>query len=205
MPTHIKLYGHKESGHSYKVKLALTLGQIEHEYEAVDIFIPRNQRPEPFKSLSAFGEVPVLVLNSVTHVQSNAILILLAEHTKTLGGESSATLAKAREWLFWESNRVGFSLPHLRFARQFAPQDYAPQVVEWLQARFDADIARLAQEFLDSRPFILGDRVTIADFSLCAYAFFAEQARVKLPIEIQDWLLRIKALKDWRPAYEMLA
>jgi glutathione S-transferase len=192
MPAQLKLYGHKESGHSYKVKLALTIGQIPHEYEAVDIFLPRNQRPEPFKSLSAFGEVPVLVLNGVAHAQSNAILILLAEHTKTLGGESAATLAKAREWLFWEANRVGFSLAHLRFARQFAPQ-----VVDWLQARFDADIARLAQEFLDGRPFILGDRVAIADFALCAYAFFAEQARVQLPIEVQDWLLRIRALKDW--------
>jgi glutathione S-transferase len=137
----LKLFSHHESGHSYKVKLALSVGGIDHEYVAVDIFLPRDQRPADFQSAAQFGEVPVLVVDGVSHVQSNAILILLAERFGVFGGESSEVMAKVREWLFWESNRLGFSLPHLRFARKFAPQDYPKDMLRWIQNRFEADIS----------------------------------------------------------------
>src|SRR5438128_2203989 len=108
MPTNgLLLYGHPESGHSYKVKLMLALANINHGYEVVDITIPREQRPEPFRSLSLdrFGEVPLLVSGDDIVVQSNSILIYLSQRHRLFGAESAEKMDRAREWLFWEANK----------------------------------------------------------------------------------------------------
>lgn len=95
------------------------------------------------------------------------ILLHLAQHTGAFGGETPQRLARCREWLFWEANRIGTSLPHLRFGQRFDPQGYPSGVLDWMRQRFDADIARLDDELADGRAFMLGDAVTVADFALC--------------------------------------
>ena len=42
------LYGHPESGHTYKVALALELAGVPFEYRWVDVFKPREQRAADF-------------------------------------------------------------------------------------------------------------------------------------------------------------
>lgn len=194
----MELYGNVQSGHSYKVRLMLAVAGLPHSYEEVNLALPRDERPEPFRSLSKFGEVPLLVDGGQPYVQSNAILLHLAEHTGRLGGESPARLAMVREWLFWEANRIGFSLPNLRYGLHFTPGGLAPDVEAMLRARVAADIARLDDEFSDGRAFILGERPSVADFSLCGYLFWPEQARVAVPAHVQAWLDRIAALPGWR-------
>lgn len=202
----LKLFGHPESGHSYKVRLFLALGQIEHDYEVVDILVDRNRRPEPFRSLSLprFGEVPLLVSDGRVLVQSNAILVHLARKRRVFGGDDPVTMERAREWLFWEANRIGLSLPHLRLARNYYPEDFPAGAVEWLQSRYDADSVRLEHEFEDGRPFILGDSLTIADISICSYLFWSNQARVRVPSNTRAWLARIAALPGWMSPYRLL-
>lgn len=190
------LYGNRESGHSYKVRLALLLAGLPFDYEEIDLDLARDARPEPFRSLSPFGEVPVLVHAGRAWVQSDAILLHLAEHTGRLGGESPARLAQVREWLFWEANRLGFSLPNLRYGLRWT--GLAPDVEAMLRARFDADIARLDAELAAGGPFLLGEAPCVADLALCAYLYWPEQARVAVPAAVQAWLARIAELPGWR-------
>ncbi len=192
------LYGHRQSGHSYKVRLALSLAQVPHRYEEIDIFTARDARPEPFRSLAKYGEVPLLLHDGRALMQSNAILCHLAEYLQAYGGESSARMDRVREWLFWEANRIGFSLPHLRFGRKFAPTDYPAGTLEWMAQRFDVDIARLDLELSDGRRFILDDAPSVADFSLCRYMFWSEQAQLSFPMHVSSWLERISTLPGWR-------
>lgn len=199
------LFGHPESGHSYKVKLMLEVAQVPHLYQFIDIGLARQERPEPFRSLSKFGEVPVLLHRGQAYVQSNAILLFLAEQTGRFGGESGDRLARAREWLFWEANRLGLSLPHLRFAHCFEPQAYPEGSLVWFERRFDADIERLVHELRDGRRFILDDEPSIADFSLCAYLYWADQAKVTIPSTVAAWLERISQLPGWAAPYTLLA
>ena len=199
------LFGHPESGHSYKVKLALAVGQIPHDYQVIDIGLPQQARPEPFRSLAKYGEVPLLLHQGQAYVQSNAILLFLAEHTGRLGGESGGRLARVREWLFWEANRLGLSLPHLRFARRFDAQAYPEGSLIWFERRYDADIERLELELRDGRHFILDDQPSIADFSLCAYLYWADQAQVTVPPGVAAWLMRISQLPGWAEPYALLA
>lgn len=198
------VYSHPESGHSYKVKLTLDVAQIPHHTVTIDISLPHQERPEPFRSLAPFGEVPVLVHRGTPLVQSNAILLYLAQYTQRFGAESSSRMQQVREWLFWESNRLGLSLPHLRFAQRFTPQAYPEGTLQWLRNRFDMDIARLAKELADGRRFILDDTPCVADFSLCGYLFWADQAALRLTTSVENWLQNIRALPGWTAPFDGL-
>jgi glutathione S-transferase len=200
MDDSIKLYGNRESGHTYKVRLLLNLAQLPHEFEEVDLALAREARPEPFRSLAKFGEVPLLVHAGRPYVQSNAILLHLAAHSGALDGETAEGIERVREWLFWEANRIGFSLPNLRYHLRVEPA--APEVLAMLRGRLDADLARLEHELGDGRPFILGQAPSVADVALCAYLYFADQAQVTPPPQVQGWLDRIAALPGWRHPYD---
>jgi len=197
------LYGSCESGHSYKVKLAMEVAGIAHVYQEIDLKLDRKDRPEPFRSLAKYGEVPLLVHDGQPYVQSNAILLHLAEHLQAFGGESRERLDRVREWLFWEANRIGFSMAHLRFGQKFDPAAYAGTILPWFRHRFDADIARLEDELSDGRLFLLDDQPSMADFSICGYLYWPEQANVSYPAVVQAWLERIAHLPGWHHPYQM--
>lgn len=200
----IQLYGSCESGHSYKVQLMLNVAGLPHSYEEIDLRLARAERPEPFRSLAKYGEVPLLVHDGRPYVQSNAILLHLAEHLKAWGGETPQRLERVREWLFWEANRVGMSMAHLRYGQKFDDEGaYAGTVLPWFRRRFDADMLRLEEEFADGRAFLLDDTPSAADFSLCGYMYWPEQAKVEYPARVQAWLDRIAALPGWRHPYRM--
>ncbi|HSS62824.1 MAG TPA: glutathione S-transferase family protein [Gammaproteobacteria bacterium] len=196
------LYGNRESGHSYKVKLALTLLEIAHEYREVDLETPRDERRADFRAASPFGEVPVLVDGGRPLAQSDAILLHLARRTGGLGGELDPD--RLSQWLFWEANRIGFSVPNLRAALTYASGTAAP-VVDWLSARAREDLACLERE-LGARNFLLGSEVTVVDIACCAYLFWPEQAGLDLATwpNVVAWLDRIRALKGWAAPYELL-
>jgi glutathione S-transferase len=196
------LYGNRESGHSYKVKLALTFLGMAHEYREVDLDVPLEQRRKDFRAVSPFGEVPVLVDGGLRLAQSNAILLHLARRSGRLGGELDPNLLA--QWLFWEANRVGISVPNLRHIVKWAPQ--TPEAVTaWLRARAVSDLDRLNRE-LASKPFVLGDSVTIIDIACSGYLHWADQAGLDLQTwpNVVDWLGRIRAMPGWAAPYELL-
>lgn len=201
----MQLFGNRESGHSYKVSLALWLAGIAHQYTEIDLSTAREARPEPFRTLAKYGEVPLLLHDEVAFVQSNAILIHIAEHAGVLGGESSERLDRVREWLFWEANRIGFSLPNLRYGLKFVDGGIAPAVEAMLRERLASDLARMEAELADGRAFLLGDAPTVADLSLCGYLYWPEQARITVPPGVQAWLGRIAGLPGWRHPYDSRA
>lgn len=200
MDDHLKLFGSRESGHAYKVRLMLNIAQLPHEFEEVDLAVPREERPEPFRSLASYGEVPLLLHAGQPYVQSNAILLHLAAHSGALDGETPERVGRVREWLFWESNRLGFSLPNLRYCLKFGGAE--PAVIDMLRQRAEADISRLDRELADGRDFVLGPVPTVADLSLCGYLYWADQAQVNVPSYVSAWLARIATLPGWRHPYD---
>jgi glutathione S-transferase len=198
------LYGNRESGHSYKVRLALTLMHVPHEYRPVDITLSHEQRPADFRTVSRFGEVPVLVDRGQVYVQSDAILLHLAQREHKFHGRDAIDHDQVREWLFWEANRIGISVPNLRYALRFVP-DTRPEVLDWLRARALADLGRMNAEFSE-RKFLLGDFPTIADLACCGYLYWLDQAGldiVKWPA-VARWLADISALPDWKHPYDLM-
>lgn len=199
------LYGNRESGHSYKVRLMLALTKTLHEYRQVDLSVARDQRPADFRAVSKFGEVPVLVDRAQAYVQSDAILLHLAQRTGKFYGRDAVDHDQVREWLFWEANRVGISVPNLRFARMWVP-DTKPEVLDWLRTRAVADLDRLNSEFAQRR-FLLGEMPTVADIACCGYLFWPDQAGLELSHwpHVQRWLGDISALPGWQHPYQLMA
>ena len=197
------LYCNRESGHSYKVALALTLMGVEFEQRHVDLQLPREQRPLDFRKASRFDEVPALVIDGLAIVQSNAILDYLARRHRKLDGADPVAQTRVREWLSWEANRLAMSFPHLRYSRCFAK---ANTVLEaWWAVRMHADFDRMDLVLRES-PFLIGSAPTIADVSCCGYLFWTDQAGVDLSPwpAIIAWLGRIRSLPGWRSPYDLL-
>ena len=198
------LYCHHESGHSYKVALALTLMDIPFEQRLVDLNLPREERQPDFRQASLFGEVPTLVdEDGLAVCQSNAILDHIARRYGKLDGDTPKARTRVREWLAWEANRIAMSLPYLRFSRRFTP---AGETLEaYWTARMNADLDRLDRVLADS-DFLAGNAPTVADISCCGYLFWADQAGVDLAAwpHVAAWLERIRSLPRWQAPYDLI-
>ena len=196
------LYGSTDSGHSYKVRSFLLLAGLPHEYRWIDLSTPRAERSPEFVSASKFGEVPVLVDEGRPLCQSNAILIHLAQKTRRFAGHPAEWQA-VLEWLSWEANRIGFSVPNLRFALLWAKQP--PEVLAYLRARAEADLKTL-DSFLSTSEYLLASGPTVADVSCSAYLFWLSQVGISeagYP-NVRRWLSAMRSIPGWRHPDEAL-
>ncbi|MFK8183689.1 MAG: glutathione S-transferase family protein, partial [Phormidesmis sp.] len=160
----MKLFGHPDSGHALKVKFFLNWLGIPHEYEYVDIFSDRTTRSVAFLSASKFAEVPTLLDGEGVYIQSNAILVYLADKYEVF--KTPAARQKCLEWLVWEANKIGLCLPQLRADKKLSGQypalKLSPGAYEWLFARYQHDVNVLDRELSDDRQFILGQEISPA-------------------------------------------
>lgn len=201
-----KLFGHLDSGHAFKVRFFMCAADIEHRYEVVDIWQPREMRSAEFQAASKFGEVPLLVDNGVSYVQSNAILLHLARQLGRWGGESSERLVACEQWMVWEANKLGMCLPQLRSYEKFEKNAVLGSALPWLTARYEHDVGVLEATLSDGRAWIIdGEEPSIADFSLCGYLYFAHEAKLAVPPHVESWLKRLSELPAWRHPYELMA
>lgn len=189
------LFGSTDSGHSFKVKLYLQLSESTHSYEWVDLSTPRSGRPARFLTASKFGEVPVLVDGRLSICQSNAILLYLAGKIGKFAGTDEEQ-PHVLEWLYWEANRIGFSIPNLRYALRWAKQP--SEVLHYLHRRAVTDLDTL-NTALGASEYLLPSGPTIADISCSAYLHWLEQAGIccaEYP-NVDRWLSSLRQLPGW--------
>jgi glutathione S-transferase len=199
-----RIFGHCDSGHSYKVCLFFSLAGLTYTYTPIDVFMPLSERPQEFRSLSRFGEVPVLMHKNICVTQSNAILLYLASATGHFGGVDANSTVSITEWLFWEMSRLNLGIANLRFALRFEKKP-SPEVVSLFRARAEAALSQLDRQLQGSK-FIVGSRPTIADISCVGYLFWADQANLDLSRygNVSRWLADIRRLNGWQPPEELL-
>ena len=93
-----------------------------------------------------------------------------------------------------------------RYMRAFTPVP-DPHVLAYLQRRLDDFLGIVAQRVTD-RAFIIGDRPTVADLSMCGYLVFPqEESGYDLAAHypgIHAWLQRIAEIPGWKPPYELM-
>jgi glutathione S-transferase len=77
----------------------------------------------------------------------------------------------------------------------------------FLKGRIDASLA-IFDKRLATFPFVLGDKPTIADISLCAYLYYpADEFGFDIAADhrnIGAWLGRMKALPNWAHPYDLM-
>jgi glutathione S-transferase len=202
-----QLYCFAQSGNAYRAALMLNLIGADWQPTFVDFFNGETRTPAYRTNINEMGEVPVLVHGSRKLTQSGVILTYLAERSGKFRPEGEGERLEALRWLLFDNQKVNGYLGPYRFLRNFAKPAGDPAVMAFLKGRIDGNLA-IVDKRLATRPFVLGERATIADLSLVAYLYYPPdefgfdiRAQHK---SIAAWLDRIRALPGWKHPYDLM-
>ena len=166
------LYNSQVSGNCYKVRLLLTQLGIPFERHELDV-VDRSNRPELLGGLNPALRVPTLILDDGRALaESGAILFHLADGTEYLPDERFAR-SQVLQWLFYEQYDVEPNVAVTRFWR-IAGIERSPAE---LRAKLDGGERALGalERALETVPFLVEERYTIADIALYGYTHVAEE------------------------------
>ena len=199
-----KLYCMGESGNSYKAALMLALTKADWEPVWVDFFNGETRQDKFRDGVSEMGEVPVLEHAGERISQSGVILDYLAEHTGQFGGRNAQEKREIWRWILFDNHKFTSYFAMLRFFVGIQKSG-DPAVIEFLKARVKANYA-IVDKHLAGRAFMLGDRPTIADFSMAGYIYYDEETGFdRSPFaNVEDWAKRIAALPGWKHPYALM-
>ena len=197
------LYCFAQSGNCYKPALALQLAGAAWTPRFVDYFGGETRTPA-YRQINPMGEAPVLEHAGRRWTQSGVILDYLSETLGRFGPRDADERREMLRWLLWDNHKLTSYTATYRFLRTFtkAPDEGA--------MKFLRDRAETAWGVLDahlaSRRYVVADRLTIADLSLCGYLFWPEEIGVDWSAypSLRDWLERIRAEPRWVHPYELM-
>ena len=197
------LHSFAQSGNAYKPALALELAGADWAPRFVDYFGGETRTPA-YREINAMGEVPVLEHMGRRLSQSGVILDYLAESLGMFGPRDADERREVLRWLLFDNHKLTSYTATLRFLRTFA-QDPQPAVLAEFRKRAETAWGILDAQ-LAGRTYVVGDRLTIVDLSMCGYLFWPDEIGVDWAAypNIAAWLARIAATPRWRPPYELL-
>jgi len=153
------------------------------------------------------SEVPVLVDGPKKLTQSGVILTYLARKSGKFLPKGEDEELEALRWIIFDNQKVNGFLGPYRFLKNFAKPAGDPAVLTFLKARIDGNLA-IVNKRLVSQPYLLGDKPTIADVSMCGYLYYpAEEFGFDIRKDhpaIAAFLDRMKALPGWKHPYQIM-
>jgi glutathione S-transferase len=193
----IRLHRMALSGHCHRVELFLSL--LDLPYELVDVDLPGGAHKSPdFLRMNPFGQVPVIEDGEVTLADSNAILVYLEGRYAPGQWLPRDPLAAARvqRWLSVAAGPLAFGAAAARVIVLFRRPDDPTAAI----ARGEA-LLKLVDAELAARPFLVGDKPTLADIANYTYIAHAPEGNVSLQPypQVRAWLQRIEALPGFVP------
>lgn len=203
----IKLYDLERSGNCYKVRLLMSLLDIDYEKIAVNLARGEQKQAE-FLALNPRGQVPVLVTDANKVIwDSTAILVYLA---RRFGGEAwlpldSEGLAEVAQWLAFEQNESRYGVGRARAIVTKSPTVFA-QTGNLAECQA---IGRKALAVLELRlkdhPWLAAPRPTIADIACFPYTAMAPDGGIALDPypAVRAWIGRVQALPRYIPLPQM--
>ncbi|MGH7573318.1 MAG: glutathione S-transferase family protein [Gemmatimonadota bacterium] len=188
----LRLYDSPHSGNCYKVRSLLTLLDIPFERVELNV-IDRSNRPEILGGKNPALRVPTLELEDGTYLaESNAILWYFADGTQYLPTDRLER-ARVLQWMFFEQYDIEPNLAVARFWISILGK--RDEFTERLEEKWKAGYRALdgMERHLDGRPFLVGDRFSIADLALYAYTHVADEGGFDLDRYpgIRGWLSRV--------------
>ena len=172
------------------------------ELEFVDLTKPRTA---DYLALNPTGRAPTLVDGDFVLWESNAIMQYLASRAaNSLWPNDARTRADIMRWQCWQiahwSKEGCEPLLFQRLVKKIlglGPPDEAV-VAKGIEA-FNRE-ARVLDAHLSKHPYLVGNALTLADFSVAAPLVYAKEG--DLPVapysHVRDWSARVLALPAWR-------
>lgn len=201
-----RLYCIGASGNSYKLALYMNCAGLDWEPVGID-FAGGVQREAAWRAENnAMGEVPVLEVDGKRMSQSGSILTWLADTTGKFVVDPDDRY-EALRWMFFDNHKFTNNYAMHRFQRCFTPEPVHESVLAFLRARVEACFA-IVEKHLADRSFMLGEKLTIVDFSMAGYVYYPPSETgfditTTYPA-IDAWRKRLAALPGWKPPYEMM-
>ena len=190
----MKLYDLEPSGNCYKVRLFLSLLDIEYELISMNLMAGEHKSPE-FLKLNPLGQVPVLEDDGLVFRDSQAILVYLA---KKHGGEAwfpsdAAGMAQVTQWLLTAANEIARGPADARVGTKFGGIN-----VDAAQKKAES-ILNLIEQHLTKNQWLTLNRPTIADIACFPYIALAPEGGVSLDKypAINQWCDRVKKLPNF--------
>jgi glutathione S-transferase len=202
-PAEYTLHCFAQSGNAYKAALMLELSGADWSPRFVDYFNGETRTPA-YREINVMGEVPVLEHRGERLSQSGVILDYLAATLGRFGPDDDAQRREVLRWLFFDNHKLTSYTATYRFMRTF-DKDADKAVMAEFGNRAEA-AWRVLDAHLDTRRYVVADRLTIADLSLCGYLFFDDEIGVDwndYP-KLRDWLARIRGESRWKHPYALM-
>lgn len=201
----MKLY-YATTFHSRKVcALARHLGS---PVEFVPVDLARGEQRQPaFLALNPNGKAPLLVDGELKLWESAAIMMHLAiKAGSDLWPSDPAAQVEVMRWLSWDSAHFSRHGGTLYFEHLIRPRFGLGPTDEAAVA--DADkyfrqFAAILDAHLAERAYLVGDRLSIADFAVATALPWASEARLPLHgfDHVARWYDRLLALPAWREGF----
>jgi glutathione S-transferase len=197
----MKLYSVQASNNCRRVNA--TAQHLGVELEVIEQ--PMSElKASPYLALNPNGKVPTLVDGDLTLWESRAIMQYVAsKKPSAFWPNDDKRRADIARWQFWEASHlsrgVGAYAFEKLFKKMFMKQDADP--VALAQAEKDWHVgAPILNGQLEGKKFILGDELTLADFSVAACFSYADASG--LPMNdyphIKSWLARMDEIPAWK-------
>jgi glutathione S-transferase len=186
----VVLYDSAVSGNCYKVRLLLTLLDVEYERRPLSV-VDKSDREEVLGALNPGLRVPTAVLEDGRPLgESGAILWYFADGTQYVPTDPFDR-AKVLQWMFFEQYSHE---PYIAVARNWLMHDLtpSPEALAEKQSGGYTALDALERGLADGRTFLVGD-YSIADTALYAYTHVAAEGGFDLGgyPRILGWLDRV--------------
>jgi glutathione S-transferase len=110
-------------------------------------------------------------------------------------------------WTIFDNQKVNGFLGPYRFLKTLVKPAGDPTVLEFLKGRALGNLT-IIDKRLQKKPFLVGDRPTVADVSLAGYLYYpAEEFGFDIARDysaIGAWLERMRALPGWKHPYDLM-
>lgn len=187
----LRIYGDTKSGNCLKVKWTAERLALPFEWIEVDIMKSESRTPD-FLAMNPAGQVPAVILDDGRALaQSNAIMLHLAEGSVLIPTDAFER-AKMHEWLFWEQYSHEPYVAVARFQVAYLGKP-ASELDLKLVERGGSALARLETQ-LQQTPYLVGERLTLADIALVAYTRVAHEGGFDLSLypAVKAWVGRVE-------------
>jgi glutathione S-transferase len=170
-------------------------------------FAKGEQTAPAYLAINPNGKIPTLVDGEQVIWEADAILCHLSEKMGAgLWPHDGARQIEVIRWLSWSANHFTRAGGQLYFEYLIKPRfglgPADPAMVEQALADFRR-YAAILDDHLDGRDWLVGERPTVAEFSVGAVLPYAEEARIPVGefANLSRWRDRLNGLDGWLEPY----
>ncbi|MBO9621169.1 MAG: glutathione S-transferase family protein [Sphingomonas sp.] len=191
------LHEYAPSGNCYKIRLTAAQVGVPLDRRQYDITKGETRTPEFLAQVNANGRIPVLQDGTRFLPESNAAAFYLADGSPLIP-EDRFERADMLHWLFWEQYNHEPNIATVRFWRTVLGEanlsDLQRDQLGPKLAGGEAAL-QLMDAHLAKQPWLVGERLSLADLILYAYTHVAEEGGFDLRphVHVREWLARVAA------------